>query len=232
LTKSKTYFWRIDEKNDANITTQGPVVWRFMTGTDEGDGLVGIYYDNNDLTNRKLTLIDHDVNFTWGASSPDPTIEPGTFSVRWLGLVQPRYSETYTFYTNTSDGVRLWVDGNMIIDKWLDQNTTEWSGTVALVTNEKYDIEMQYYENIGDAVAQLKWSSFSQTKQIVPQGRLFTVFPLGDLNRDYYVDLADLGLFTDQWLTDPAVDPNSADFDDSNNVDFYDFALFGHNWGL
>jgi len=231
LTKSKTYFWRIDEKNDANITTQG-TVWRFMTGTDEGDGLLGLYYDNNDLINRKLTLIDHDVNFTWGASSPDPAVEPDTFSARWLGLVQPRYSETYTFYTNTNDGVRLWVDGNMIIDKWLDQNTTEWNGTVVLAVNEKYDIEMQYYENTGDAVAQLKWSSPSQTKQIVPQGRLFTVFPLGDLNRDYYIDLADLGLFTDQWLTDPAVDPNSVDFDDSNSVDFYDFALFGHNWGL
>jgi hypothetical protein len=173
------------------------------------------------------------VYFDWGSGSPDPAIQPDTFSVRWFGLVQPRYSETYTFYTYTNDGVRLWVDGNLIIDKWFDQNTTPgWSGTAQLLAGEKYDIQMDYYDNVGTASAYLAWSSASQAMQTIPQGRLYTTFPLGDLNFDYYIDLADLGLFCGQWMTDPAVDPNSADFDDSNNVDFFDFALFGQNWGL
>jgi len=53
----------------------------------------------------------------------------------------------------------------------------------------------------------------------------------GDFNLDGYVNLPDLKLFCQQWLTNPADDdPNSADLDDSNNVDFYDFALMGTNW--
>ena len=33
-----------------------------------------------------------------------------TFSVRWTGQVQPQFTETYTFYTQSDDGVRLWVN--------------------------------------------------------------------------------------------------------------------------
>ncbi len=226
LTEETGYYWRIDERNLIGIVTPG-TQWRFVTGTDQGDGLVGKYYDNNDLSNRKLVRIDPDVNFVWGTSSPDPCISPDTFSVRWAGSVQPRYSESYTFYTYTDDGVRLWVDGNQIIDKWLNQNATEWSGAANLLADQKYDIEMEYYDAVGTATAQLKWSSASQAKQIIPQGRLFMVIPVGDLNNDFCVDLTDVSLFCQQWL----VPGGSADFDDSNKVDFLDFALMGGNYG-
>jgi hypothetical protein len=96
-----------------------------------------------------------------------------SFSVRWIGQVEPLYSETYTFYTNTDDGVRLWVDGQLIVDHWVDQSPTEWSGTIALSAGIQYDIEMEYYENGGGAVAELRWSSASQAKEIIPQGQLY-----------------------------------------------------------
>ena len=32
--------------------------------------------------------------------------------------VQPRLSETYTFHTLSDDGVRLWVNGNRVINQW------------------------------------------------------------------------------------------------------------------
>jgi hypothetical protein len=50
----------------------------------------------------------------------------------------------------------------------------------------------------------------------------------GDFNIDGYVNLPDLTIFSNQWLT---IGPK-ADFDDSNNVDFFDFAVLGRNWGL
>jgi hypothetical protein len=51
---------------------------------------------------------------------------------------------------------------------------TEWSGTIALVAGQYYDIRMDYYENGGDAEAHLSWSSPSQPKEIIPQSRLRT----------------------------------------------------------
>jgi hypothetical protein len=32
--------------------------------------------------------------------------------------MQPRYSEKYTFYTISDDGVQLWVNGQKLIDNW------------------------------------------------------------------------------------------------------------------
>lgn len=138
-----------------------------------GTGLKGEYYDNKDLTNLKLARTDATVNFDWGSGSPDSSIAADTFSARWTGRVQPLYSQTYTFYTYTDDGVRLWVNNQLIIDKWVDQAPREWSGTIDLTAGQKYDIMMEYYENGGGAVARLSWSSASQAKQIIPQSQLY-----------------------------------------------------------
>ncbi len=136
-------------------------------------GLEGTYFDNIDLTNPTLTRNDTTINFDWGTGSPDPSVGPDTFSVRWIGQVQPAYSETYTFYTTSDDGIRLWVNNQLVIDSWIDQSPTEHSGAIALSAGAKYDMKIEYYENGGGAVAKLSWSSSSQPKQIIPAGRLF-----------------------------------------------------------
>jgi hypothetical protein len=144
-----------------------------VSDADVGTGLIAEYYDNSDFTGTKVTRTDTTVNFNWGSGPPDPALGADTFSVRWMGQVKPLYSETYTFYTRTDDGVRLWVNGQLLVDKWVNQVATEWSGTVTLVADQKYDIKMEYYENTGSASASLSWSSASQAKQIVPQSRLY-----------------------------------------------------------
>ena len=153
-----------DYSNEANATT-------YPVGG--GGGLKGEYYDNMDFTNLMVTRVDPTVDFDWGNGSPDPSIGVDTFSVRWTGQVEPLYSETYTFYTTTDDGVRLWVDNTLIVDKWIDQAPTEWSGTISLTAGIKYDIKIEYYENGGGAAAQLRWSSASQAKEIIPESQLY-----------------------------------------------------------
>ncbi|HWS53372.1 MAG TPA: PA14 domain-containing protein, partial [Pyrinomonadaceae bacterium] len=138
-----------------------------------GTGLAGHYFDNADLTGRKLTRTDAKVDFSWNLSAPAPGMGVEEFSVRWAGTVVPRYSETYTFHTTTDDGVRLWVDGRLVIDRWQDQGTTEWSGQVALVAGREYDIRMEFYDRWHGAAAKLSWSSPSQPKEVVPQARLY-----------------------------------------------------------
>ncbi|MEH2199966.1 PA14 domain-containing protein [Nostoc sp.] len=139
-----------------------------------GNGLQAQYYDNADFTNLKVTRTDPTVNFAWGAGSPDPSIGVDTFSARWTGQVQAQYSETYNFSTNSDDGVRLWVNNQLLINKFVDQSTTENSGSIALVAGQKYDIKLEYYDNLYSAVSQLSWSSNSQTKQIIPQSQLYS----------------------------------------------------------
>src|SRR6187397_1297417 len=84
-------------------------------------GLTAQYFDNKDFTALKLTRTDAKIDFNWGSGSPASSIAPDTFSVRWSGtLVAPR-SESYTFHTTSDDGVRLWIDGKLVIDHLSNQ---------------------------------------------------------------------------------------------------------------
>jgi len=138
-----------------------------------GTGLVGNYFTGQTLTNLTLMRTDPTVNFNWGSGSPDPSLPVDHFSVRWAGQVQAQYSETYTFFTESDDGVRLWVNGQKLIDNWTDHGQTENSGSIALARGQKYDITLEYYESTGLAVCELLWSSASQNKQVIPQTQLY-----------------------------------------------------------
>jgi YD repeat-containing protein len=152
-----------------------------------GTGLTGRYYDNIDFTNYVTTRLDYTVNYWWDLAAPAPGVGSEEFSVRWTGMVVPRYSEEYTFYTTSDDGVRLWVDGQLIIDKWFDQGATEWSGKITLEAGRQYSIKMEFYDRFWGAVAQLRWSSLSQAKEIVPQSRLLPCWkPVEQFVRDFY----------------------------------------------
>jgi hypothetical protein len=150
------------------------------TSIGTGSGVNGAYYSSQlaTFTNPPtLMRIDATVDFDWGTGSPDPTIDSNYFSVMWTGMLQPQFNETYTFYTTTDDGVRLWVDGQLLVDEWVDQSATEWSGSILLQASRLYPITMQYYQNTGLSSAHLAWSSPSIAKSIVPQSQLYPQSP-------------------------------------------------------
>jgi hypothetical protein len=132
-----------------------------------GTGLKAEYFHDANLSSPALTRIDQTVDFNWREGSPDASIAPDTFSARWTGQIEPKFSETYTFEATSDDGVRLWVDGQLVIDGWQDQSAAAFQGSIALRAGQKYDLKMEYYENGGRAVAALVWSSPSQAKQHV-----------------------------------------------------------------
>jgi hypothetical protein len=119
-----------------------------------------------------VTRVDPNVSFNWGTGSPDPSLGADTFSVRWSGTVTPLFGETYTFYAKTDDGARLWVNGQLLVDRWVNQGATEVSGAIALAAGTGYAVKLEYYDNTGSASAQLSWSSPHQGKQIIPQAQL------------------------------------------------------------
>jgi hypothetical protein len=135
--------------------------------------LVGNYFSDQALQNLAMTRVDPTVNFDWGQSAAAPSMPKDNFSVRWSGKVQAQFTETYTFYTQTDEGVALWVNGQQIIDDFTDHTLAEDSGTISLQAGEMYDIRLDYYDNQFDAAAKLLWSSVSTPKQIIPQSQLY-----------------------------------------------------------
>lgn len=92
----------------------------------------------------------------WGPESPAPGIDADHFSVRWTG----RFSfpaSTQLFTVTGDDGVRLSVDGTVLIDAWKDQSRTTYQARRALAAGE-HTVTLEYYDNSADAVAQLHWS--------------------------------------------------------------------------
>ena len=138
-----------------------------------GNGLLGEYFDNQNLTNRVGTSIDRGINFNFGTGSPRPDIGADTFSIRWTGQIEPRFSEQYTFRTRSDDGVRLWVNDRLIIDQWNDHGPTNHFGSIELEAGVLADIRLEYYENTGGATIQLGWQSASQAFQVVPASLLY-----------------------------------------------------------
>ncbi len=147
-----------------------------------GTGLQGLYWANVtsvDFTNASFsvppTLVrtDPTVDFNWTSTPPDPSIGLTNFVVRWTGSVQPEYSETYTFSTETDSGARLYVNGQLLIDEWVNEPATTWSNSISLKAQQRYKIEMEFYNQTGGAVAQLYWSSPSTPNGIIPETQLY-----------------------------------------------------------
>lgn len=172
-----------------------------------GAGLRALVFDNADFTSMKRARIDATVNFDWADGAPSSTTDADSFSIRWLGQVEPRYSQTYTFHTRSDDGVRLWVNGVLLIDKWQDQSLAEWTGSIALEAGRRYDMRMDYFENSGAASAQLWWSSASQVKEIIPGTQLYRPPPAVATLTNRFVSAGTLVSFTvfatnaDPWLS-------------------------------
>jgi len=149
--------------------------------TSAGIGLTGYYFTNSSSTysstanfnptNLMFSRKDTNIAFAWNASMPFPN--SGHFCVRWLGQVQPQYSETYHFVATTDDGVKLWVNDQLIIDAWTNKTISDITGTINLQAGVRYNFKMEYYQSTSATVATNSWYSPSQPKQVVPTSRLY-----------------------------------------------------------
>jgi len=98
---------------------------------------------------------DSEINFHWGTAAPDSRLPADNFSVRWQRQISFRAGR-YEFRTRTDDGVRLYVDGQIIINQWHDMSDTVFTARVAL-SEGTHTITMEYYDRIGTALAELSW---------------------------------------------------------------------------
>ncbi|GAA2619908.1 hypothetical protein GCM10010399_58760 [Dactylosporangium fulvum] len=118
------------------------------------DGYTAEYFTNMNLAGAPaLTRQDDTVNFDWGDGSPDPAIPADGFSARWTRSAQ-LVAGYYAFTVTADDGVRLFVDGVKVLDKWVDQGPTRYSVTRALAEGT-HTIVLEYYEHGAGAVARM-----------------------------------------------------------------------------
>ncbi|NLV74214.1 MAG: hypothetical protein GXY52_05980 [Chloroflexi bacterium] len=121
----------------------------------------GEYFTNPNLTGSPvLVRNDQVLLFDWGNSAPAPQVPVDHFSVRWSRSLV--FDEgPFRFTTTATDGVRLYVDGNLLIDEWHQAELTSYTGYIYLVRGA-HNVVLEYYSHTGPATVKLGWDRIEQ----------------------------------------------------------------------
>lgn len=154
-----------------------------------GVGLRAELFDHPDFTAPLGERLDPTVNF-FATVANAPLIAPEAgqgIAIRWTGQVEPRYNERYTFNVahgqHTQAGIRLWVDGQLLIDTWEGGVAVgrvvgwpgghHYAGEITLNAGQRYDLKLEYKEEQHKQSIRLFWESASQLVQVIPQSQLY-----------------------------------------------------------
>jgi hypothetical protein len=119
---------------------------------------VGEYFANPGLSGTPvLTRSDPSINFIWNLAAPGSAVPADNFSVRWT-KTEYFAAGRYRFTTVSDDGVRLYLDGQRVIDQWHDQSATVHDAIVDLASGD-HTIRMEYFDSGWDALAKLTWDT-------------------------------------------------------------------------
>ncbi len=125
----------------------------------------GEYYANPRLAGTPaFTRNDSAIEFDFGAAGPGGGVPGENFSARWT-RVHAFEAGRYRFTTTTDDGVRLWVDHQLVIDHWNAQTPTSWSGEIALAAGDHL-LKIEYYNGSGPGSARLTWEPLAEGSEI------------------------------------------------------------------
>ncbi|MFG3151605.1 PA14 domain-containing protein [Streptomyces sp. NPDC048219] len=139
-------------------------------------GLKGEYYTQSapgafDFHELKATGFDPQIDF--GTLEPRLSFATGRsddVSVRWTGKLVPEKTGAHTFSVTGDNGFRLWIDGRLAIDHWVDDWDREQTAEpVELTAGQSYDIKLEYFEHYGGSNLHLRWTEPGGTKEPVPQ---------------------------------------------------------------
>ena len=173
-----SFSWDPSSPNNLKVLCGGEVLAETDTSNStnnsqdtQNGGLTAKYYNNKDFSDLALTRIDKTVDFSWDTAAPDSLVDGDTFSVEWSGKIIIPEGGEYTFYMYSDDGIKLYINNQIVVENWTDHSPREDSGKITLSKGE-YPIYIQFYENHGQAYSRMLWSSSGISKQVVPSSNL------------------------------------------------------------
>lgn len=118
------------------------------------------FFNNTQLSGAPvLERNDPHITFDWGVHSPGPGVDSDDFSVRWT-RTQYFDAGSYRFTATVDDGVRVWLDGNLVIDEWWTHPVRSFTGDIAVGAGN-HSLRVEYFERGGHAVAKVFWEKIA-----------------------------------------------------------------------
>ncbi len=126
----------------------------------------GEYFASQDLSGSPvLVRSDASLNFNWGWGAPNSKLAADHFSARWTRTANFS-AGTYRFNVTVDDGVRLYVDGQAIIDQWHITAPITYTASINL-TAGAHLVKVDYYENTERAQIRVWWDKGTATPATV-----------------------------------------------------------------
>jgi len=121
-------------------------------------GWTAEYFNNNNHTGTPaLVRTDAQIDFEWQAAAPATGINAENFSVRWTGVIVPPATKDYTFIVNCDDSMRMWIDGQLVVDRGYDWRDS--SVTLPLTGGVPHFVKVELREFWGWASCKVWWSA-------------------------------------------------------------------------
>lgn len=127
------------------------------------------YWANRDLSSDPIKRDRVPaLNVDWGLGGPDPAF-PDNFSARFTRQVTFAGGPV-GFFARSDDGVRLWADEKLLIDRWFSHSADEIYTAAAEFTPGSHTLRVEYYEQTGPASVQVWWLETRPEAQPQPDG--------------------------------------------------------------
>ncbi|HVR44504.1 MAG TPA: PQQ-dependent sugar dehydrogenase [Thermoanaerobaculia bacterium] len=157
---------RLSVESDAGDSVAGAPI---LIGRTKGSGLRGDYFIGESLEGKpSLTRVDPRLDLDWDLGSPHPSLPADWFTVRWTGTLQALVTGEHRFHASSDDGIRVWIDGELIINDWGIRSSTESLGAAWLEAGHHHSIRIEYLEAVGRASMKLLWSSPVHDAEPIP----------------------------------------------------------------
>ncbi len=147
----------------------------FKLECQEGDGLMAEYFSDFRLQRSIMTVKEPTIDFYLLNEKPYRQVPADKFTTRWQGGLYSPYSGYYKFTVRADDGIRVWIDGKIMLDEWHEQMVESYDFSVRMNEGEMHTIKVEYLQlQLRHAVAQLYWEYDGRRKTIVPTKYLYT----------------------------------------------------------
>lgn len=139
------------------LVVNSPALAQDVSPQHTDPGWQATYWNNTSLAGSPvLQRPEGNLNYNWGTGAPAPGVNYDQFSARWTRYIDVSPG-TYQFVATADDGIRLWVDDNLLIDQWHDQAATTYTAPIYLGPGHHL-VKVDYYDSFGDATINVYWT--------------------------------------------------------------------------